>query len=97
MVRNVGAQDGCSHGMSDKEVINDLLSSQKMSAEHCNTWANECINHQLKNDFLNILKEEQDIQFELFHEMQQRGWYPTKPARPEDVNNAKEKFQYVLQ
>ncbi|MDR0931027.1 MAG: spore coat protein [Clostridiales bacterium] len=79
--------------MGDKEILTDSLSSQKMITETYNTFCNECASPQLRQDFFNILKEEHDIQADLFYEMQSRGWYQTKPAQPQDVSAANSKFK----
>jgi spore coat protein CotF len=78
--------------MGDKELMNDSIASQKHIEGAYNTYANECVNPALRTDFLNILKEEHDIQAELFSEMQKRGWYQTKPAEQSDINQSKQKF-----
>jgi spore coat protein CotF len=79
--------------MGDKEILNDCLSSTKATTGLYNTFANECVNPQLRMDFLNILKEEHDIQNELFSDMQSRGWYTVKGAKPEDVTQAAQKYR----
>jgi len=81
-----------SQTMGDKELINDSIASQKHIESSYNTFANECVNPSLRSDFLNILKEEHDIQFDLFNEMQKRGWYQSKPADHNEVCQSKEKF-----
>ena len=79
--------------MEDKDRLNDLLISQKHETSNYNTYANECANPQLREDFLSILKEEHDIQADLFMEMQKRGWYPVKPADQNSITQAKQKYQ----
>ena len=82
--------------MDDKSRMNDSLASQKMVISMYNTTTNECANPQLRNDLLNILKEEHDIQFELFNEMSMRGWYQTTPAEQQKVTQAKQKASTLL-
>lgn len=79
--------------MGDKEFLNDSIASQKYAGSGYNTFANECVNPQLRATFLNILREEHDIQAELFSEMQQRGWYQVAPADQNKVMQARQKFQ----
>lgn len=79
--------------MGDKELMNDSIASQKMIESTYNTYANECVNPSLRSDFLNILKEEHDIQADLFSEVQKRGWYQTKPADQNEIAQSKQKFQ----
>ena len=79
--------------MSDKEYLDDSLASQKLISDNYNTFANECVNPTLRNDFMNILGDEHKIQSEIFTEMQNRGWYQVKPADQQAVSQAKQKFQ----
>lgn len=76
----------------DKDMMTDLLSSQKFIAEGYNTFANECATPAVKTDFMNILKEEHQIQSDVFAEMQKRGWYPTEAADQNKINQAKQKY-----
>lgn len=78
--------------MGDKDLMNDSIASQKMIESSYNTFANECVNPSLRTDFLNILKEEHDIQADLFCEVQKRGWYQTKPAEQNEINQSKQKY-----
>ena len=82
--------------MGDMELINDSISSQKLIESNYSTFANECVNPSLRTDFLNILKEEHDIQADLFTEMQKRGWYQTKAADQNEVAQAKQKYSAML-
>lgn len=78
--------------MGDKELMNDSIASQKLIGSTYNIYANECVNPTLRSDFLNILKEEHDIQADLFTEMQKRGWYQVKQADQSEIMQSKQKF-----
>ncbi len=78
--------------LGDKETVNDFIAGQKMITSAYNTFAGECANECLRNDFLNILKDEHCIQAELFTEASSRGWYQTKAAPTAEVNQVKTKF-----
>ena len=54
--------------MGDKEYLDDSLASQKLISDNYNTFANECVNPTLRNDFMNILSDEHKIQSEIFTE-----------------------------
>lgn len=77
----------------DKEILRDLLSSQKEVTGSYNIAAGECAAVGLQNEFLTLLGEEHQIQHELFTEMSKRGWYPTQPAEQQKITQAKEQFQ----
>ncbi len=81
--------------LDDKEMMSDSIASQKMISSSYNTFANECTNIQLRNDFLNILKEEHDIQFDLFNEMSRRGWYQVAPTDQSKIDQAKTKYTNI--
>ena len=79
--------------MKDEQLLNDALLSQKYITFSYNTFANECVNPEARNEFLNILNEEHQIQADVFTKMQQKGWYQTNPADQQQISNAKQKFQ----
>lgn len=77
---------------SDKDILTDVLSSQKFVTDGYNSYANECATPAVRTDFVNILNEEHMIQSEVFTEMQGRGWYATEAADQNKVNQAKQKY-----
>ena len=80
------------HTMTDKEMLTDVLSSEKFLTDHYNQYANECASPSLMNEFMNLLSEEHQIQHDVFTEMHKRGWYQTQDAPAEKVQQAKLKF-----
>jgi spore coat protein CotF len=82
--------------MGDVEIMNDSIASQKLISSSYDTFANECATPNLRDEFLNILKDEHQIQSEIFTEMQKRGWYQIKPADQQQISQAKQKFQGML-
>lgn len=83
--------------MQEKEVFNDVLSSQKFITETYNTFTNECVTPNIRNEFMRILNEEHQIQAEVFDEMQKRGWYQTPAADQQKIQQAKTKYQNMNQ
>ncbi len=83
------------NSFTDKEIMDDILSSQKHITDVYNTYSNECVNQQLQNDMLNILKEEHNIQFSVFGEMQKRGWYNPCSAQAQMIDETKTKFENI--
>lgn len=82
-----------SANFGDREIMDDLLSSQKNVTGLYNTAANECANNALRNEFMTILGEEHNIQMELFTEMNKRGWYPVEQAEQKKIQQARDQFQ----
>lgn len=77
---------------SDRDRLQDVLASQKFITENYNTFTNECVTPQVRGVFMSILKEEHDIQNEIFVEMQKRGWYQVQPAEQQKIQQTKTKF-----
>ena len=76
----------------DREILEDLLSSQKQITAEYNAAANECASSALQGEFMTLLGEEHQIQMELFQEMQKRGWYPVQQAPQQKIAEVKEQF-----
>jgi spore coat protein CotF len=77
---------------SDKDRLQDALASQKFITENYNTFTNECVTPEIRGVFMSILKEEHDMQNEIFTEMQKRGWYQVQPAEAQKIQQTKTKF-----
>ncbi len=86
----MGASGGQSFG--DQEMMNDVLSSQKLLTGNYNNFANECASPALLSEMMNILNEEHQIQHQVFDEMQKRGWYQTEPAQQQKVDQCKQQY-----
>ncbi|MGN0634714.1 MAG: spore coat protein [Acutalibacteraceae bacterium] len=81
--------------MDDQEILNDVLFSQKQITGNYNTSGNECVDEKLKADMLNILRDEHNMQSDVFTQMLQRGWYQTPPAQQQKIDAARTKFQNI--
>lgn len=79
--------------MQEKEILNDVLSSEKALTGSYNNFANESATPTVRDEFMRILTEEHQIQSDVFDEMQKRGWYPTPAAEQQKIQQAKQKFQ----
>ena len=85
------SQNG-SIAMQDKEMLEDVLTSQKQITGLYNTYANECATTAIRDEMMNILHDEHDIQADIFMEMQKRGWYPTPMAEEQKIQSTKQKL-----
>lgn len=81
--------------LDDQEILTDILTSQKQITGSYNTFSSECAAESLKCDFLNILRDEHNMQSAVFTQMQQRGWYTTAAAQQPKIDAAKTKFQNI--
>ena len=79
--------------MSDKEIMTDLLTSQKHLTCEYNTFCNETATPEVSACLLSILRDEHTIAKELFDTMSSRGWYPVERAEETKLSQAKSQFQ----
>lgn len=79
-------------GLTEKELMYDALATQKFLTETYNTFSNECANPDVRNTFMNILNDEHKIQYELFDEMNKRGWYEVCNVEQNKINEVKQQF-----
>lgn len=77
----------------DKEILYDALMTQREMADAYDTSAAESITPNLRNEFLDLLKDEQEILFELYTEMQKRSWLPMQMADQAQVMATRQKYQ----
>ncbi len=82
----------CAQIMREKELLNDLIASQKQITASYNTFAGECVNANLRNAFLNILGEEHQIQADIFSDMQANGWYQPEQAEQQKIQQTQQKL-----
>ncbi|MVB10643.1 Coat F domain protein [Caprobacter fermentans] len=79
--------------MGERELMDDALASQKYMTDTYNTYTNECVTQNVRDEFMNILSEEHQIQSEVFDTMKKRGWYNVPDAQQQKIQQAKQKFQ----
>ena len=82
-------------GLNEQEIMSDLLTSEKQITSAYNTGITETSCPNLRQHLTKCLTGTQEIQFQIFNAMQQRGWYQTKPAPSQDVQSTKTKYNQV--
>ncbi|MEG0876879.1 MAG: spore coat protein [Oscillospiraceae bacterium] len=82
----------CAQRLTEKDILQDCLGSQKLATANYNVFAGECVNEQLRSAFLNILDDEHRIQADIFTDMNTNGWYPTQPADQQTLQQTRQKF-----
>jgi len=80
---------------SEKELMHDLLASAKQVCSAYNVGITEASCTNLRQHLTNCLNDTQQIEYQIFDAMKQRGWYQIKKAQSQDVQNAKTKFQQM--
>ncbi|BAF60309.1 hypothetical protein PTH_2128 [Pelotomaculum thermopropionicum SI] len=83
--------------LEEKDRLTDSLITQKYIASGYNMAAIESANNQLMDTFLSILRDEHQIQHEIFNEMRNRGWYQPKAASMNDISQNMSKWSQELQ
>ena len=78
--------------LCEKDILEDVLSSQKQMTGLYNTYANECTNPTVRDTFMSILNEEHMMQADVFSEMQKRSWYQATQASEQKISQAKLKY-----
>jgi len=83
--------------LDERERLQDSLVTQKYIAHGYNSAATEAANPQLMDTFINILRDEHQIQKDIFNEMRMRGWYQPKEANTNDIRQSLSKWSQELQ
>ncbi len=78
--------------MDKLQIVKELQSSQKQIGTKYYNHAHECVNPNLKIDFLAIAREESDIIGWLNYELPEKDLPPTQYAPEEQVRDAYQKF-----
>ena len=82
---------------SEREIINDVLSTEKQMITAYGTYLAESTCENLRSELMKIINDKQQIQYQVFDLMRQKGWYQVKNANMNDVQNATQKFQGMQQ
>lgn len=80
---------------TEKEMFNDLLMSEKQVSSAYAMGITESTCPNLRKVLLKCEEKVLYNQEAIFSTMHQRGWYPVKPAQPNDVENAKTKYNQI--
>jgi len=83
--------------IDEKDRLTDTLITQKYIASGYNSAASESANTQLMENFMGILRDEQQIQHEIFNEMKNRGWYQPSAAKMNDITQNLSQWSQELQ
>ena len=81
--------------MTDRELMEDMLTLQKLTDVNYSMFANECSTESMRTDVLNILSDEHKIQAEVFDQMEAYCWYSPADAEMQKIEQAKQKFSQM--
>lgn len=77
--------------LNEKDMMTDLLATEKQVITAYSTGITESSCQNLRNTLVNNFKNAQDIQYKVFDAMKQKGWYQTKDAADQEVQQAKDR------
>jgi|GEM_PF-125000 len=89
MNNNSNSETNC---FTEKEALHDALEAQKQITGMFNSYSNECANSEVRKVMLDILNDEHSIQFDVFNDMQKRGYYPVSPAQQDKITKMKNTY-----
>ena len=78
--------------MNDQERLADFLSSEKKLASNYDSFASECVNVTLRDQFIKLLTQGHNTQTQLFQTAHERGWYQPEQAPESKINQAYQKY-----
>ncbi len=91
-IQNPKTQIPTSPQMSDRDFINDILSTEKYLTGSYSTAMNEASYQNLYQDIQQIFNETQDCQRNLFNLMFKKGWYSFEAADQQKLSQAYQQF-----
>ena len=78
--------------MNDQERITDMILTEKKMSTNYNTFASECVDDQLRDEYLKILNQSHMTQTALFKAAQSKGWYTVEAAPQSKISETYNKF-----
>jgi len=76
---------------TDQDMVGDLLAQEKQIMGNYSIGITEGSSEPYRQVLTSNMEQTARDQFSVFQQMQQRGWYPTPTAQPQDVQTAKQK------
>lgn len=83
-------------GMCEKDLMQDLLATEKQVISAYSTGITESSCQNLRNTLIENFKNDQNIQYKIFDAMKQKGWYPTKDAPDNEVQQLKDEATQMM-
>ena len=80
-------------GMTDQKLAFDLLYQEKALMANISSEVVEGSQVGLRNVLNDMFMQMGQDQLQIFQVMNQKGWYQLKPAQPQDIQTAKQKYQ----
>ena len=92
-----GQMNGQADQFSEENVLQMALNDTKLMAASINSYILEASDDQLRRDYMTVLGDVYSQQKQIFDMMEQKGYYQTKQATPQEINEAKQQFMQNTQ
>ena len=89
---NGGINNSVNSSWDDQRMVGDLLATEKQLAGHYGQYVIEGSTQQFRDVLQQNMRDTLCDQFNVYQQMEQRGWYPLKPAPEPEIQTAKQKF-----
>ncbi len=83
--------------LSEQDLMGDALTTEKQLINSYSTFLSEATCPNLRNELNKIITETQQLQFNLYNAMKQKGWYAAPNAQLQQVQQAVQKFDQMKQ
>ena len=83
--------------MSEQDLLNDLLNQEKQLMSSYTTYIQEASCENLRKILTNQFNQTSQDQYQVFDQMRQKGYYQTKDASDQEVQQAKDNFKNMQQ
>ena len=97
MNQNQQNQQAAQQPLTDQELAFDLLYQEKALMANISSEVVEGSQPGLRNVMNDMFMQMGQDQLQIFQAMNNQGWYPLKPAQPQDIQTAKQKYEQMRQ
>src|SRR5690554_892876 len=87
---NPQASQSTNISMSDKDIMNDILTFTKAECDLYMHGTIEANDPNVHETFKNVLLETLAMQHETYKNMQQKGWYPVEQVQKQKIEQTKQ-------
>ena len=82
--------------MNDRDMLNDMLATEKYMTDAYSTALNEMSHERLYQDLAMIFNETQQCQRDLFNLMFKKGWYKMDAASGQQLQQSYQQFSSYM-
>lgn len=79
--------------LSEQDLLNDILNQEKQLMSSYATYIQEASCPNLRKILTNQFNQTSQDQYQVFDQMRQKGYYQTKDAGDQEVQQAKQNFK----